>query len=82
MEEKKETTKETTKTKRAYVKPVCETITVREQGNLMQTSFPGQHNPANPGTGPTPTPAKRGWLEEESTTESSQEMGHKSLWDD
>lgn len=78
--------KEKTKSKRAYMKPACETITVREQGNLMQTSFPGQHNPANPGTGPTPSnPAKQVWFEEEEEEDasgSSQGWGGKSLWDD
>lgn len=51
--------------KRAYVKPECVTITVENFGNLMDTSMPGQHNPAQPGTGPTPNPAKQGWIEEE-----------------
>ena len=72
--------KETTKTKRAYVKPVCETIVVKEYDNLMDTSFTGQHNPAQPGVGPTPVnPAKQGWL---GVGASPSQEGNKSLWDD
>lgn len=74
--------KEKTKSKQAYMKPACEIITVSEQGNLMETSFPSQHNPAQPGNGPVPSNAKQAWFDDddEYLSGSSQEWG--SLWDD
>lgn len=52
--------------KRTYIKPACETIIVEGFGYMMETSMSGQHNPAQPGTGPTPVNnTKQGWLEEE-----------------
>ena len=68
------------KIRRVYVQPVCEAIYVCEADNLMETSFPGQHNPAQPGTGPEPvSPAKQGWLE---VPPSSSQEASRSLWDD
>lgn len=51
--------------KAAYQKPSISIIEVESTTHLMDTSFPGQHNPATPGTGPTPTRAGRGfgWLQ-------------------
>lgn len=40
-----------------YLKPLISIYGADVIGNLMQTSFPGQHNPSQPGTGPTPTRA-------------------------
>ena len=35
--------------KKSYSAPACMTIQVSETTYLMDTSFPGQHNPAQPG---------------------------------
>ena len=58
MEKKKE--------KKNYSAPNCVIVQVNETTNLMNTSFPGQHKPANHATGPTaaggakPAPAWQG----------------------
>ena len=60
------------KQKRNYSAPHCVIVQVNETTNLMNTSFPGQHKPANHATGPTavggakPTPA---WQEEEASSD-------------
>ncbi|WP_036895214.1 hypothetical protein [Prevotella sp. oral taxon 306] len=36
-------------TKRDYSTPNCMIVQVNETTNLMETSFPSQHNPAQPG---------------------------------
>ncbi|MBF1628059.1 hypothetical protein, partial [Prevotella sp.] len=36
-------------TKRDYSAPHCMIIQMNETTNLMDTSYPGQHNPAQPG---------------------------------
>ena len=59
--------------KKSYSAPACIIIQVNETTYLMDASFPGQHNKANHGTGPT-APAKQSglWnddnLEDESTS--------------
>ena len=35
--------------KKSYSAPACMIIQVNEATNLMDTSYPGQHNPAQPG---------------------------------
>lgn len=51
---------------KTYCTPTCSSVHV-ETSHLMQTSFPGQHNPAQPGG--TISSAKRGmtmeWSDEE-----------------
>ncbi len=51
---------------KTYCTPTCSLVHV-ETSHLMQTSFPGQHNPAQPGG--TISSAKRGmtmeWSDEE-----------------
>ena len=36
----------------AYAKPTIEAIRLEPHGELMETSFPGQHKPGHHGTGP------------------------------
>ena len=38
-----------TKQKKDYSAPSCIIVRVSEATNLMDTSYPGQHNPAQPG---------------------------------
>lgn len=45
-----------------YCTPACSSVHV-EISHLMQTSFPGQHNPGQHETGPSG--AKQGWFEED-----------------
>ena len=58
--------------KKNYSAPNCMIVQVNETTNLMNTSFPGQHKPANHATGPTavggakPAPA---WQEEAGSDE-------------
>ena len=64
----------------AYAKPSIETIRLEAHGELMETSFPSQHNPAQHGTGPSS--AKQGWFDEEDEDESlTPSTGEESLWD-
>lgn len=48
--------------KAAYIKPSIKIVEVEAVSHLLGTSFPGQHNPAVPGSGPTPTRAGGGLL--------------------
>lgn len=71
--------------RRAYVRPNTDIVRVESTCHLMDTSMPGQHKPAQPGSGPTPVnPAKRGWFEEEEelTADPFQDWGAQSTWDD
>ena len=63
-------------TKRDYSAPHCMIIQMNETTNLMETSFPSQHNPAQ--SGGTFGDAKQapGWLSEE-----EEEDGNPS-WED
>ena len=64
--------------KKSYSAPECMIIQVNEATNLMDTSMPGQHNPAHHGTGPAGAKAATMWQEEE---ESSDEQNILS-WED
>ena len=65
---------------RAYAKPAVEAIRLEPHSELMDTSFPSQHNPGQHGTGPAG--AKQGWFDEEDEDESSTpSTGEESLWD-
>ena len=63
-------------TKRDYSAPCCMIIQVSETTNLMDTSFPSQHNPAQ--SGGTSGDAKQapGWLSEE------EEEDENPSWED
>ena len=63
-------------TKRDYSAPHCMIIQVSETTNLMDTSFPSQHNPAQ--SGGTSGDAKQapGWLSEE------EEEAENPSWED
>ena len=62
-----------------YSKPAVEAIQMETHSELMDTSFPSQHNPGQHGTGPSS--AKQGWFDEEDEDESLTPAGEKSLWD-
>lgn len=51
-------------TKRAYLAPEIETIRLEAHSELMDTSFPSQHNPGQPGTGPMPSSAKQNFFDD------------------
>ena len=63
-------------TKKDYSAPHCMIIQVSETTNLMDTSFPSQHNPAQ--SGGTSGDAKQapGWLSED------KEEGETPAWED
>ena len=64
----------------AYAKPAVEAIRLEAHSELMDTSFPSQHNPGQHGTGPSS--AKQGWFDEEDEDESlATPAGEGSLWD-
>lgn len=54
-----------------YEKPKVNVIRLDVQSQLMETSFPSQHNPAQPGG--TISSAKQGWFEEEEDEEEEYE---------
>ncbi|ALO49226.1 hypothetical protein [Hoylesella enoeca] len=63
-----------------YSKPEIETIRLEAHSELMDTSFPSQHNPGQHGIGPSS--AKQGWFDEEDEDESlATPAGEESLWD-
>lgn len=51
-------------TKRAYLAPAIETIRLEPHSELMDTSFPSQHQPGQPGTGPMPSSAKQNFFDD------------------
>ena len=51
--------------KKSYSAPECMIIQVNEATNLMDTSFPSQHHPAQPGGGMGDAKQAPGWLSEE-----------------
>lgn len=57
------------KQKKNYSVPKCEIVHVSETTNLMDGSFPGQHNPAQ--SGGTSGDAKKafGWMDEDENEE-------------
>ena len=64
----------------AYAKPAIGAIRLEAHNELMDTSFPSQHNPGQHGTGPSS--AKQGWFDEEDEDESlTTSTGEESLWD-
>ena len=63
-------------TKRDYSAPSCMIIQVSETTNLMDTSFPSQHNPAQPGGNMGDAKQAPGWLSED-----EEEDGNPS-WED
>ena len=56
-------------TKRDYSAPECMIIQVSETTYLMDTSYPGQHNPAQPGGSMGDAKQAPGWLSEEEEDE-------------
>ena len=64
----------------AYAKPSIEAIRLEAHGELMETSFPSQHNPGQHGTGPSS--AKQGWFDEEEEDEGlATPTNEEGLWD-
>ena len=55
--------------KKSYFAPACTIIQVNEATDFMQTSMPGQHNPAHHGHGPSSAKAATMWQEEEEEDE-------------
>ena len=57
------------KQKKNYSAPKCEIVHVNETTNLMDSSYPGQHNPAQPGG--TSGDAKKAfdWMDEDEDEE-------------
>ena len=56
-------------TKRDYSAPHCMIIQMNETTNLMDTSFPSQHNPAQPGGSMGDAKQAPGWLSEDEEDE-------------
>ena len=63
-------------TKRDYSAPHCMIIQVSETTNLMDTSFPSQHNPAQPGGTSGDAKQAPGWLPE------SEDEDENPSWED
>ena len=63
-------------TKRDYSAPHCMIIQVSETTNLMDTSFPSQHNPAQSGGSSGDAKQAPGWLSEE------EEEAETPSWED
>ena len=57
--------------KKSYSAPACTIIQVNEATDFMQTSMPGQHNPAHHGHGPSSAKAATMWQEEEEDEQNS-----------
>nr|WP_314665086.1 hypothetical protein [uncultured Prevotella sp.] len=70
------------KIKLGYQKPQTEIMSINSESSILNTSFPGQHNPGRRRTGPTANNAKQEleWLEVGDETSASN--GHTSLWED
>ena len=64
--------------KKSYSAPTCTIIQVNEATDFMQTSMPGQHNPAHHGHGPSSAKAATMWQDDE---EDSDEQNIPS-WED
>ena len=63
-------------TKRDYSAPSCMIIQVSETTNLMDTSFPSQHNPAQSGGSMGDAKQAPGWLSKE------EEEDENPSWED
>ena len=70
------------KIKLGYQKPQTKIMSINSESFILNTSFPGQHNPGRRLTGPSASNAKEEveWLEVGGETSSSN--GHTSLWED
>lgn len=70
------------KIKLGYQKPQTKIMSINSESFILNTSFPGQHNPGRRRTGPSASNAKEEveWLEVGDETSSSN--GHTSLWED
>lgn len=66
------------KERKVYCTPVCQMVQVYEADYLMETSFPGQHNPGQHGTGPSCAKAVGAWEDVEDENSS----GTSSPWED
>ena len=62
--------------KKDYSAPRCMIIQVSETTNLMDASYPGQHNPAQPGGNFGEAKQAPGWLPEE------EEQDENPAWED
>ena len=62
--------------KKVYSAPCCMILQVSETTYLMDTSYPGQHNPAQPGGTSGDAKQAPNWM-----TESEEETEHSS-WED
>ena len=62
--------------KKSYSAPECMIIQVNEATYLMDTSYPGQHNPAQPGGTSGDAKQAPGWLSEE------EEEDENPAWED
>nr|WP_315347094.1 hypothetical protein [Hoylesella enoeca] len=51
-------------TKRAYLAPEISVFAIEAGGHLLDTSFPSQHKPGQPGTGPMPSSAKQNFFDD------------------
>ena len=63
-------------TKRDYSAPECMIIQVNEATNLMDTSFPSQHNPAQPGGTSGDAKKAPNWMSE------GESEGENPMWED
>ena len=50
-----------TKERKVYHAPQCQIAHMREETNLMATSFPSQHNPGHHASGPSSAKAVAEW---------------------
>jgi len=68
--------------KRAYVVPKIKVVGIESDNLLLDTSFPGQHNPALPGTPPSAPSegAKRDFFEVDDEEENYTPQS-RALWD-
>ena len=57
------------KQKKNYSAPECEIVQVSETTCLMDTSYPGQHNPATPGGTISSAKQAPSWLSEDEDEE-------------
>lgn len=63
--------------KKMYISPAARVFRMETSAQIMDTSFPGQHNPGHHGSGPGANPAKGGFLDEE---DEAGELAEADLW--
>ena len=70
------------KIKLGYQKPQTEIMSINSESFILNTSYPGQHNPGRRRTGPSASNAKEAleWLEV--GDEALSNNNHTSLWED